>query len=120
MLYFIETLGVFFDAEGACPENGNADSRRKNRFILQLKGYGAESPVKFRVDFSNKPYARTAKACLNVVFPFWKSLRTEHDAIQLQLAKIRGRALAQKIARIEAQFDFSDLDRAADLEAVRE
>ncbi len=119
LLYFVETLGVFFDAESASLENRGADSRRKARFISQLKDFGAESPAKFRVDFSNKPHAQTVKACLRVAFFFWKSLRTEHDAIQLQLAKIRGRALAQKIACIEAQFDFSDLERADDLEAAR-
>ncbi len=166
LLYFVETLGVFFDKEGqwgdskdfylstlvtkadrprfhiravqifSRSEKGSGTpskmsetrareaferdySRWRKRFATLLKRYGASSSANFRVDFANKPYAKTVESCLNAVFPLWEDVRSEYRKTEFQISKIRGDALAKKISRIEAQFDFSDLERQSDLDAAR-
>lgn len=98
-------------------------SRWKKRFIVLLKRYWAVSSTKFRIDFSDRPYAWTVEQCLNAAFSLWEKVHLEYQKIQQDLSKLRGNVLAEKIARIEREFDFSDLEaelqRAADLEAAR-
>lgn len=93
--------------------------RWRQKFSNLMKRNGGKSVTAFRTDFSAKPYGKTAEKCLEAGFALWKEVFLENRRIQADLTKIRGNVLLRKIRRIEKEFDFSDIERQDELEAVR-
>lgn len=93
--------------------------RWRQKFSSLMKRNGGRSVTAFRTDFSIRPYGRSAEKCLEAGYALWKEIFLENRRIQADLTKIRGNVLLRKIRRIEKEFDFSDIEREAELEAAR-
>lgn len=94
--------------------------RWRQKFSNLMKRNGGRSVTAFKTDFSTKPYGKTAEKCLEAGFSLWKEVLLENRRIQADLTKIRGNVLLRKIRRIEQEFDFRDIERRDELEAVRQ